>query len=216
MSFRIDHIPEPRRTIVQTLKTRGSSSMGKLAAVLEISAEAVRQHLKQLELEGWISRSSIRSSGVGRPEIQYRLTAAGEHLFDKKYDQLTVELLDVIGHQLGETALQQVLQAMIEARVASWRPRLEGLSKSDRLNALKHFYSQEDAFMEVEQEDDTFYFIERNCPFHNVAIQRPALCNVTISVLTQLLNCKVTREQSFQNGDGCCRFRLADPKEMKG
>ena len=58
--------------------------MNELAyAFLEISSEAVRQHLLQLEKDGWITRFS-ENNGIGRPVLYYRLTKAGEHLFRKK------------------------------------------------------------------------------------------------------------------------------------
>lgn len=208
LSFLAEHLSEPRRRIVHAIKGKGASSMSELASLLDISGEAVRQHLLLLEKDGWISRIAEKQNGIGRPHIRYRLTTAGEHLFEKNYDHLTIEVLDTLVSHLGDTALKHVLSAMIEERVREWKPKLAALSLIERLELLKDFYAKNDSFMEVEKKGDNYYLIERNCPFHNVALKRPILCSVTVSVLTQLLGCMVQREQRLQNGDGCCAFRV--------
>jgi predicted ArsR family transcriptional regulator len=207
MSFRTEHMSEPRRRIIQFIKKNGSSSMSVLASILDISGEGVRQHLLQLEKEGWITRYS-ENNGVGRPVQQYVLTTAGEHLFEKNYDHLTIEVLDTLTNSLGEEALKHLLSSMIEQRIMQWEPKLIGLSTAERLNVLKDFYKNDDSFMEIENKNHAYSLIERNCPFHNVALQRPILCSVTVSVLTHLLGCSVKREKRLQNGDGCCVFQV--------
>jgi len=52
----------------------------------------------------------------------------------------------------------------------------------------------------------------------NVATQRPALCSITVNALSRLLGYRVARQRKFQNGDGCCEFRVLldqpiDPKQ---
>lgn len=215
MSFQAEHLSEPRRRIVRAIKTSGASSMSELASLLDLSGEAVRQHLLQLERDGWIIRIAKKQKGIGRPHIRYRLTTAGEHLFDKNYDHLTIEVLDTLVNHLGMDALKEVLSAMIEERVDEWEPKLRGLSTSERLHVLKDFYAKDDFYMEVVKKDKDYYLIERNCPFHNVALKRPILCSVTVSVLSQLLGCKVQRELRLQNGDGCCAFRVHQNEHVK-
>lgn len=207
MSFRADQMSEPRRRIIQYIKKNGSSSMSELGSYLDISGEGVRQHLLQLEKEGWVSRYS-ENNGIGRPVLRYRLTTAGEHLFEKNYDHLTIEVLDTLTNSLGEAALKGLLSAMIQQRIHQWEPKLEGLTTKERLHVLKDFYKKDDSFMEIENKNHVYSLIERNCPFHNVALQRPILCSVSVSVLTHLLGCSVKREKRLQNGDGCCAFQV--------
>jgi predicted ArsR family transcriptional regulator len=206
MSILVNHLSEPRRRIIGLIKNKGSSTISELAGSMDISGEAVRQHLVQLEKEGWVTRFS-ENNGVGRPLWQYRLTTAGEHLFNKNYDQLTIEVFDTLT-LLGEDVLKNLLSAMIEQRIRQWEPKLTGLSTIEVLDVLKDFYKNDDSFMEIEKKDHSYSLIERNCPFHNVAMKRPILCSVSVSVLTHLLGCSVKREKRLQNGDGCCAFRV--------
>jgi predicted ArsR family transcriptional regulator len=213
MSFRADHMSEPRRRIIQLIKNNGSSSMSELASFLDISGEGVRQHLLLLEKEGWVTRYS-ENNGIGRPVLQYQLTTAGEHLFEKNYDHLTIEVLDTLTHSVGEEALKNVLSAMIEQRIRQWEPKLKGLSTKERLNVLKDFYKKDDSFMEIENKDHAYSLIERNCQLNNVALQRPILCSISVSVLTHLLGCSVKRVKRLQNGDGCCVFQVLSDKPV--
>jgi predicted ArsR family transcriptional regulator len=209
MNHHFEQQSDTRKAILMAIKQNGSETIAKLVSKLKISSEGVRQHLVQLEKDGLIKRSSKRSgSGGGRPAINVCLTPKGETLFPKKYEALTIEVIDTVAKQLGEDAMKKVLMTMAEARVKEWEWRLEGLSFPERVSALKDLYVTDDSYMDVEQTGETFRLIERNCPFHDVAIQRPVLCNVTLSTLTRLLGCRVVREKSFQNGDGCCVFRV--------
>ncbi|MDQ0201131.1 helix-turn-helix transcriptional regulator [Neobacillus ginsengisoli] len=210
MGLSIEQLPETRQTILRTLKCDGPATIAELASRLEMTREAIRQHLLQLEYEGWIGRNLKRDpgNGGGRPSTCYSLTSEGDHLFPKHYDSLTVEVLDTVADQLGPEALIQVLSMMTEARVREWETRLKGLSLTERIEALKEIYLEDDSFMEVDHSGDGLYLIERNCPFLNVAKRRPILCSVTVTALTRLLGYRVIRQERFQNGDGRCAFRV--------
>ncbi|MCQ6282850.1 helix-turn-helix domain-containing protein [Bacillus sp. EB600] len=210
MGLSVEQLSETRQMILRALKRNGPATIAELASQLEMTREAIRQHLLQLEYEGWIGRYLKRDSGNGggRPSTCYCLTSEGDHLFPKYYDSLTVEVLDTVADQLGPEALTQVLSRMTEARVSEWETRLHGLNLAERIEALKGIYMEDDSFMEVEHSGEQLSLIERNCPFLNVAKRRPALCSVTVSVLTRLLGYRVIREERFQNGDGRCAFRV--------
>jgi predicted ArsR family transcriptional regulator len=157
---------------------------------------------------------------VGRPKARYRLTPAGDHLFPKHYDALTVELLDAVGDKFGREGVAAILADLADARVREWAPRMEGLDLERRLRALRSIYLDGDPFVSVERDEGGLRLVERNCPFLNVASKRPVLCSLTVSVLTRLLGHRVVREERFQEGDGCCAFRVledqpVDPKTYR-
>ncbi len=51
---------------------------------------------------------------------------------------------------------------------------MRGLGLAERVSALKDVYGAGDPYMEVEKVRGGFRLIERNCPFLNIAMQRPA------------------------------------------
>ncbi|MBI3896965.1 MAG: ArsR family transcriptional regulator [Gammaproteobacteria bacterium] len=202
-----------RQAVLAYLKQAGGGLVSDIAEHLQMSYEGARQHLAQLEKERLVERRLIRPARAvaGRPTARYVLSASGDHLFPKNYDGLTVELIDTVTEQLGVPVLKQVLGALTEKRVRTWAPRLEGRSLKERVALLREIYGDGDPYMSVEVDRDGIRLIERNCPFFNVASQRPALCSVTVSTLQRLLGVKVVREERFQAGDGRCVFRvLAD------
>ncbi|HEX6201890.1 MAG TPA: winged helix-turn-helix transcriptional regulator [Thermoanaerobaculia bacterium] len=206
-------IPEPRRSLLVALKLGGAQRIGELAEAIGITYEGTRQHLQQLELQGWAVKRVERDSTPGRPGSRYRLTDAGDHLFPKEYEDLAVALIDAAGDRLGPAAVRTLLEEVARRKVEKWRPALEGKPLPQRLEALRNIYLEDDPFCRVEHGDGgPAKLVELNCPYLDVARRRPALCSVTVSVLRELLGRKVVRTERFQDGCGRCVFTIADDR----
>lgn len=199
-----------QQQILTFVKQQGEVTTDEIAAYLNVSYEAVRQQLRQLEASQLLLKHKKRDAarGAGRPTTYYRLSASGDHLFPKAYDELAIDLLDTLAAALGPDALREVLAKFTENNVQHWQAILENKSLNERINALKGIYLEQDAYMDVDDSDGELRLIERNCPFLNVASRRPALCSVTVSTLSRLLGYRVVREKRFQAGDGRCVFRV--------
>lgn len=198
-----------QRKILLLLKQEGKATLADLAGRLDVTYEAVRQQMKQLEATQLVmAQRRPNPAGPGRPQHTYALTPAGEHLFPKNYDDLAVGLLDAVGDEFGQEALRRVLARLAEAQVGQWEPHLAGLTLEERLAALTDIYIEQDPFTEVTAEAGSLQLVERNCPYLNVATRRPALCSLTVSVLSRLLGYRVSRTQRFQDGDGRCVFHV--------
>ena len=164
-----------------------------------------------MQREGWIEAKITRGLErlrIGRPATSYSLTEAGDHLFPKHYDALNVALIDAITEELGPEATLRVLRHVAEEKVAANEPAMRDRSLDQRVAALHDWYLDSDPYMETEQVEGGYRLIERNCPFFNTAMRRPALCSVSVNALTRLLGVRVRREEKFQNGDGRCVFRV--------
>lgn len=211
-TVRIANTSDVQQQILAFIKQEGETTTSAIAKHLNVTYEAVRQQLRQLESGQLVISYKQRDENqrIGRPTQYYRLSAAAEHLFPKAYDELAVELIDRLAATLGPDALREVLASFADANVREWRPHLQNLPLKDRLEALKSVYFEDDAFMQVaiDEATDEIRLIERNCPFLNVASRRPALCSVTVSTLSRLLGYRVVREKRFQDGDGRCVFRV--------
>ena len=211
MPAEIDQIPAPKRRLLTLIKMWGSATVADLATELGLSGEAVRQQLAGPERDLWIERENRPRSGeAGRPASRYRLTVRGERLFPKDDGSLAIALMDAVRSQLGESALTQVLGRVTDFRVAALTPAQEGAGPAldGRIDALRAIYSPGDPYLEVEKTEDGYRLTERNCPFLDVALQRPLLCSSTVSVLSRLVGRRVVRERRFQEGHGCCVFRI--------
>lgn len=214
---RASGLSEMRQAILGILKRDGARTIRDLAAELQVTYEAVRQQLTQLARDGWLVRRRETPAGtegarpVGRPRSRYHLTPAGDHLFPKSYDGLSVALLDAVKGHFGEEGLLEVIGSLSDRRVREWRGDCDGLDLDGRLDRVRGIYFDDDPFISVERgEDGGRRLVERNCPFLNVAMERPVLCSLTVDVLSRMLGFRVVRDERFQAGDGRCSFRVTD------
>jgi len=214
MSITPPLLPDPRRHIMQFLKRQGEATAGEVAEHLGVSREGARQQLQLLENEGWVSRHERSAAGAGRPAVAFRITAAGDHMFPKHYDQLSMTLVDAVAEQLGAEALQKLLVAITEQQVRHWEPKLAGLTLPERIKALKDIYVEDDPHTAMRKDARGYVLVERNCPFLNVAMRRPQLCAITVNTLTRLLGVRVVREERFQDGDRRCVFRVLEDQPI--
>jgi predicted ArsR family transcriptional regulator len=192
------------------LKQRGPGTIAQLAESLSLTGEAVRQQLLQLQRDGWVDSKIERTERVktGRPATTYRLTEAGDHLFPKHYDGFTVAMLDAIREDFGSEAVTKVLGRLTDDRVATVGPTVSGMTLDEKIAALKSWYLEDDPYMEPEAKNGSYRLTERNCPFLNTALRRPAICSISVNALTRILGYRVVREEKFQHGDGRCIFRV--------
>ena len=202
---------ESRRLVMEYIKQQGQATAGEVAEHLAITREGARQQLKLLEQEGWITRTDNGGSGgVGRPEIGFRITPAGDHIFPKNYGGLSLTLVDTVADQFGQGALVKLLAAITEQQVKQWEPKLKGKTLAQRIKALKGIYFEDDPHTSVKKDARGYVLVERNCPYLTVAMRRPQLCSVTVCTLTRLLGVRVVREERFQDDDRRCVFRVLE------
>lgn len=201
--------PDTRQAMLGFIKHKGSATASELAGHMHITREGARQQLQTLEREGWIMRiQRPRSEKAGRPAVAFAITAAGDHLFPKNYDNLSLTLVDAVADQLGNKALDTLLAAVTDQQVKHWESKLAGKSLPERIKALKDLYYEDDPYSSMKKNGRDYVLTERNCPFLNVAMKRPRLCSVTVSTLIRLLGVRVMREERFQDGDRRCVFRV--------
>ncbi|HEX7964144.1 MAG TPA: MarR family transcriptional regulator [Gammaproteobacteria bacterium] len=207
--------PDSRRLIMQFIKRQGEATAGEVAEHLGVTREGARQQLQLLEAEGWIARCGHQAAeGAGRPAVSFQITPAGDHMFPKNYDALSMTLVDAVADQLGQEALVKLLASITEQQVRLWEPRLAGKTLPERIKALKGIYFEEDPHTSVRKDARGYTLVERNCPFLNVAMRRPQLCSITLNTLTRLLGVRVVRDERFQDGDRRCVFRVLEDQPV--
>jgi predicted ArsR family transcriptional regulator len=211
----IEALSSTRREILLRIKRDGGSTIAEVAKHLAISDEGARQHLILLERQGWVSRRAQHSGDgkSGRPASIYEISAQGEEFFPKRYDELAIALIDIVTELHGADAVKAALARVSEEWFRAWEPKLRDKSLDERLTLLQDYYLKDDPFISIERNGHVA-LVERNCPFTNVAMERPQLCSITVNTLTRLLGLRVSRERKFQNGDGCCEFRVQTDKPV--
>jgi predicted ArsR family transcriptional regulator len=210
----LDELPPTRAAIFRLMKSEGFVSIPRVAEVLGISHEAARKQIGDMLRNGWVGSDCEtdeldRGQALpGRPSVRYCLTPAGDHFFVKQYPEMTVRLLDAIVTAGGAAALSAVLTQITDERVERLEPQVGDLPLKRKMSALRSIYRDGDPFTDVQRRGDDYVLVERNCPYLNVALERPDICSTTVSALRRLTGCEVVRERRFQDGDRRCEFHV--------
>src|SRR6267143_2140185 len=112
MSLPLPHLAThkgPRGDILLELKCAQPLTAKQLAGKLGVSANAIRHHLKELEAEGLIVYGR-EQRGVGAPTFAYRLSAAGEEQFPRRYEETLTELLQRVTERAGRNVVVELQQ----------------------------------------------------------------------------------------------------------
>ncbi len=210
----LDELPVTRAAILRLLKEEGFASISRIAEALDVTHEAARKHVVDLQRSGWIGsdcsseEAAQRDATVGRPSVRYCLTPAGDHFFPKQYPRLMITVLDAMRDERGDRAVTATLARITDERVARLEERIQSLPLARAINVLRDIYAKDDPFTRVERRDADYVLIERNCPYLDVALERPGICSTTVSALRRLTGCEVVRERRFQDGDERCEFHV--------
>ena len=194
-----------RGEILVALKKAQPLTAKELAERFEVTPNALRRHLKELESEG-VVRYHRKIHGVGGPVFAFSLTDAGEALFPRAYEKALAEVLDLVREQQGEEGLVQLFQRRWEeiARVA--RPELERLPVEQRATRLAELLTSLGYMAEVNVDGALPVLTEHNCAIRLIAERFPEVCAAEERFIADLLGAPVTRQAHIAKGANCCEY----------
>ncbi|MBV8692887.1 MAG: ArsR family transcriptional regulator [Actinobacteria bacterium] len=207
----LDRLPEARRTILRTLKRCGEARAEELAATLEVTASAMRQHLTALEAEGLVTHHQVKGS-PGRPKHVYHLTASAEGLFPKAYGELTTELLDYV-QEADPALVESIFAKRRQRRIEGARARLAGKPFAARVAELAHILDEDGYLAEVEPlgEDGAggFRIVEHNCAILSVASKYGLACSSELEFIRAALpDATIDRVKHMMAGAYVCAYEV--------
>jgi len=215
--------PSTKQDILQYLLKQGQATAHELATDLDISPQAIRRHLKDLEAEEVISYQTVQV-GMGRPQHVYQLSGKGrERLrralgerFPNSYGQFAVSLLDTLAETVGHDQMSSILRKQWERKALEYRARLGNGSLQERVAKLVELRKAEGFMADcypVESSDsdkDTssrFILTEHNCAISNVAESFPSVCSHELEMFATVLpDCTVERTHWIVNGEQRCGY----------
>lgn len=187
------------------------STVEELAASLEVSRNAVQQHVTALERDGLLQVLGRRSTG-GRPSRTYTLTEAGLELFPRRYALLADSLLRHAEELFGVDGLNRLLKKMADELAVQMAPRLANKVGEARLREAVKILNElgYDAHL-----DDNGHVAAVNCVFHKLARSRGAVCRFDRMILAHLLGGDVDHSSCIAEGHGACVFSLQPPVQLQ-
>ncbi|MED4124210.1 transcriptional regulator [Halalkalibacterium halodurans] len=202
-----------RDLILLGLKRHGERSVGEMAKELEITEMAVRRHIQALEKDGFVQTKLVRQA-MGRPTTKYLLTEKGEERFPRNYLPLTLGFLKDIEELSGIDMVHVLFEKRKERLLAEYANQMKGCSFSERVEVLAQIQNDNGYMVEWKKiDDDTYQFIEYNCPISQVAKAYPVACACEKKLFKELLqteavvdNCCAAKDEA-----GYCSYTLKKP-----
>jgi predicted ArsR family transcriptional regulator len=203
-----------RVAVARLLLERGPVTAAEVAAVLELSAPAVRRHLDALLAGGEATtRDAPRRGrrGRGRPARLYLLTEAGRVRFGHGYDDLAVAALRFLAETGGPHAVRDFADRRAAQLVAHYRERAEDRkdpvepgSVVERVGALAAALSAQGYAAAARRAGSGEQLCQHHCPVAHVATEFPQLCEAETHAFAELLGTHVQRLATIARGDAAC------------
>lgn len=200
-----------RRAIVHLLKQEGPLDAHTLAAHLQLSAMAVRQHLYALQQAQLVTYTEAPRP-MGRPVKLWQLTPAADQFFPEGYAELTLSLLTSVTEAFGKAGLERLLELRTQQQIETYRRQMVGQDAlPQRLAALAAIRTHEGYMAVVQpQADGSFLFIEKHCPICAAAVACTGLCGKELEVFQAVLGADVVivRTEHIVVGARRCVYRV--------
>jgi predicted ArsR family transcriptional regulator len=200
-----------QQTLLHLLsRDKGGLAVDTLATRLNISRNAVRQHLTSLERDGVVAKGPIQASG-GRPEQLYVLTERGAEAFPRQYAWFAELLLRLLESEMGSTAVGEKMAELGRTVAESLKGRLAAPDLDGRIAGLVEVL-QEMGYDAAAVATGAEPIVEaHNCVFHKLAKQYPHLCTFDIAFAETATGRRVEHRTCMARGDSSCRFHFRGP-----
>jgi DeoR family suf operon transcriptional repressor len=146
--------------------------------------------------------------GVGAPAFAYRLTAAGEALFPRRYEATLSELLDHVVEREGRAGAVAALEARYAALTRRLQKELAGAPPAERMAAVVRLLSDDGYMAEANASSGSGTLIEHNCAVQAVAERFPEICAAEARFLSAVLGAEVQRQEHILSGCSACEYRV--------
>lgn len=191
------------------LETKSGLTVDELARGLQITRNAVRQHLAALEGAGVVRASDTRPSG-GRPQQLYALSEKGHELFPRQYSLLAGLMLEATILETGQDGLAVRMRSLGDSAAGRLLSELPShAAGQDRTGRLVVFMKQMGyRARHADYGPDEPVVEADNCVFHDLARQHPEVCQFDLALISRFTGRSVDHASCMVRGDNVCRFRL--------
>lgn len=188
--------PQWLRTLTE-LKTTGGMAVSDLSKRFDSSYMTVKQHCEELNKRGYLKRTRVPRTEIGRPEIFYSLSEKALAMFPALPPHFTFEIFEQIQTTFGETAPDKLLFQYFQGLESQWKVQLEKdnstLQKAQRFAKIRW---EDGAFLRCTQdpETDQIQLREFHNPFHELFEKFPRAIAMELRAMEAALGVKISRE----------------------
>ena len=178
------------------LKTSGGLAVSELSRRLGSSYMTVKQHCEDLTKLGYLDRSRMPRTKIGRPEIFYRLSGKAETLFLTIPPSFTLEILDHVKQLFGENAPERLLFQYFQRQEQEWKSRLsKGTTVLYKAQLFAKIREQEGLFIRCihDPESGTIILREFHHPLRSIFDSYPRAIALEQRAVEAALGVRVSR-----------------------
>jgi DeoR family suf operon transcriptional repressor len=210
--------PSTKEDILNFLLKQGQATAQELAEHFDISPQAVRRHLKDLEEEGLIQHQVVQA-GMGRPQHTYELSQKGRERFPAHYDTFALSLLDTLAETVGKDQVRDILRMQWQRKAYEYRQKIGPGSLQERVAKLVELRQAEGYMAEWHPVDPnpaadsrpSYVITEYNCAISQIAETFPSVCGNELEMFALALqDCKVERTHWLVNGEHRCGYLVQE------
>src|ERR1700730_13401615 len=201
-----------RMEVLELLRRKGHASAETIAAELLVTPNAIRQHLTNLERDGFVV-SSPEKRRRGRPSLLFSLTERADSVFPKRYGQLATMVLQEVQEMGGPDALDEIFARVATRHASAVEPSMVGLDFHEKLRRVVAWIGGAGTLAEQTETTEGVKVTIHNCPFRNTALKFPQVCTITPHLISQLLGAAVSQADSIHRHDQYCSFVVQRPTD---
>ena len=197
-----------RAEILLALKRAQPRTTKELARELKVSPNGIRHHLKELEADSLLVYGR-EQRGVGAPTFVYRLSARGEALFPRRYEEALTQLLERVVAKQGRQAAVELFQDHFRGLTSEAQVELANANASQRVALVTRLLNDAGYMAEWHESAGVFQISEHNCAIRAVAERFPEACVAEENFLREVLGANVERRSHITSGCNACEFAVS-------
>ncbi len=207
-----------KQDFLEYLLKNGQATAADLAETFDISPQATRRHLKDLEGAGLIEYDSVQN-GMGRPQHIYKLSRLGRSRFPHDYDNFALSFLDTLVETVGEEQFGEILRKQWQRKAIEYHHRIGTGTLKERVSRLVQIRQDEGYMAELHTLDEgdngeKYILAEHHCAISEVAESYPSVCGHELEMFALVLpDCKIDRTHWLNNGEHRCGY-LIQPRSL--
>ena len=196
-----------RGEVLVELKRAQPMTAKELADRFNVSANAIRRHLKELEAEGLLVYSR-EQRGNGAPTYTYRLNENGEQLFPTQYGAALTDVLTYVAQTNGRDAVREMFAERFRGHAERLKADLDDATIEERVEAVVDFLNQQGFMAAWTVEGNELRLAEHNCAIREVAEQFPEICQAEVEFLRDVLQSDIQRNSYIPDGCNACQYSI--------
>lgn len=204
----------PAWQVIEYIKRNGSATIKELEDLLGVTTNAVRQHLQALQADGYIERRQV-NAGVGRPHHAYSISPKAHDLFACHCDDLALTLLEEVFVLEGKERAELLLGRVGDRLAKRYASSVRGEALQERVEQLADALYDRGVLTDVNVEDEnTIVLHAYNCPYHELAQEHRAICEMDEEVMRKVLGSDVNLSACMMDGHRGCSFVVSNYKPV--